>query len=463
MEAVVIHGTSWSFHRRPIGMAFLVRPRLSQLASGRRRHDMTNAAVNNRDVVVIGAGLAGLTAAATASAQGASVLVLEAHQPGGRARVTERDGFTFNFGGHALYAGGEGMGVLRRLGVQPQGAPPPLRTYQLLAGGELHRMPVGPGSLLRTTALSARSKVALGVLLARIGRLDAAASAGTSVEDWISDLGLRDDAGGVLRALVRISTYSNRLDELSAGATIQQLQRATAAGVLYLDGGWAQLIDGLRRQVEVRTGASVAGITDAAAGRVEVRLLDGEVVVARSVVLAAGPPVACEALLPAASPWRDLGDVVTASCLDVGVRGVPSPGYVLGVDEPVYGTIQGPPARQAPDGDAVIAVIRYGARSAEEDRPQLEGWLQHLGVRPEDIACSRFLARMAVVGAAPRAVTGGLAGRPTIDSTGVPGVLLAGDWVGPDGMLADAAFASGHAAGLRASARASSGAASMVA
>jgi hypothetical protein len=34
----------------------------------------------------------------------------------------------------------------------------------------------------------------------------------------------------------------------------------------------------------------------------------------------------------------------------------------------------------------------------------------------------------------------------------MPGVLLAGDWVGPDGMLVDASFASGHAAGLRAAA-----------
>ncbi len=33
---------------------------------------------------------------------------------------------------------------------------------------------------------------------------------------------------------------------------------------------------------------------------------------------------------------------------------------------------------------------------------------------------------------------------------GHPGILLAGDWVGPDGLLADAALASGHAAGIRA-------------
>lgn len=400
-----------------------------------------------KDVLVIGGGLAGLTAAATASAEGASVLVLEAHNPGGRARITERDGFTFNHGGHALYVGGEGYGILRRLGVQPQGAPPPLDTYQLLLDGRLHRMPVGPGSLLRTTALSARSKATLGKLLARLPKLVPAEHEGISVEDWIAAHDLRDDAVKVLRALVRVGTYTNTLDDLSAGAAIQQLQRSVDKGVLYLDGGWAQLLDGLRRQVEVRTGVQVASIADATAAGVEVRMVDGGVIAAKRVVLAAGPPAACAALLPAAPDWGDLGEPVTASCLDLGVRGVPSPGYVLGVDDPVYGTVQSPPARQAPVGDSVVAVIRYGARSAEEDRPQLEGWLPHLGVRPEDVAVSRFLARMTVVGAAPRAVNGGLAGRPAITATGIPGVYLAGDWVGSEGMLVDAALASGHGAG----------------
>lgn len=35
-------------------------------------------------------------------------------------------------------------------------------------------------------------------------------------------------------------------------------------------------------------------------------------------------------------------------------------------------------------------------------------------------------------------------------ASGLPRVFLAGDWVGPDGVLADAALASGHAAGLAA-------------
>jgi hypothetical protein len=40
-------------------------------------------------------------------------------------------------------------------------------------------------------------------------------------------------------------------------------------------------------------------------------------------------------------------------------------------------------------------------------------------------------------------------GRPAVDELGIPGVALAGDWVGPEGMLADAAVASAlRAAGV---------------
>jgi hypothetical protein len=53
---------------------------------------------------------------------------------------------------------------------------------------------------------------------------------------------------------------------------------------------------------------------------------------------------------------------------------------------------------------------------------------------------------MTVVGAVP--VPGvGLAGRVDVGDTGHEGVLVAGDWVGPHGHLADAALASGEDAG----------------
>jgi phytoene dehydrogenase-like protein len=141
---------------------------------------------------------------------------------------------------------------------------------------------------------------------------------------------------------------------------------------------------------------------------------------------------------------------LTAACLDAGLRRVPDPGYVLGIDAPVYASVQSPPARQAPPGQAVVAAVRYGATEAKPDRTLLQAHLARAGVREEDVVTSRFLPRMVVAGAAPTAARGGLGGRPAVDATGLPGVYLAGDWVGPTGLLADAALASGQIAALRA-------------
>ncbi len=167
-------------------------------------------------------------------------------------------------------------------------------------------------------------------------------------------------------------------------------------------------------------------------------------------IIATGRPAAARRLLPADPGWGDLGPEVTAACLDAGLRRVPDPGYVLGIDVPAYASVQAPPARQAPAGQAVVAAVRYGATDAKADRVVLESHLARAGVREEDVVTSRFLARMVVAGAAPIAARGGLRGRPAVDATGLPGVYLAGDWVGPTGLIADAALASARVAALRA-------------
>ena len=82
----------------------------------------------NADIVVVGAGLAGLVAAATAAesieGQRLRVVVIEGAQPGGRARTDERNGFKFNQGPHAVYLQGAGRKVMLGLGIDPTGGPP---------------------------------------------------------------------------------------------------------------------------------------------------------------------------------------------------------------------------------------------------------------------------------------------------------------------------------------------------
>lgn len=400
------------------------------------------------DVIVVGAGLAGLAAGAMAARAGASTLVLEARQPGGRARVVERDGFRWNMGVHALYRRGAGMDVLREAGLSPTGGRPPLDRYRALADGHLHDLPVGPASLLRTSLLGARDKAALTAFLVRLPLMGPAALAGRSVDEWLAQLGLRPGADRALRALIRLGTYASELSTFGADAALGQLQAASSGGVLYLDGGWTQLIAGLGARCPVRTGVKVTGL-EPAAGRVEVHTADGALV-ASQVIVATGTPAAAAAVVPGDPGWGDLGPEVTAACLDVGTTRLPDPGYVLGLDQPLYTTVQSPPAGgQAPPGCAVVASLRHGVTDADDDRRSLEAHMAVAGVRPEDVVARRFLARMVVTGAAPVSARGGLAGRPPV-TTACPGVLVAGDWVGPTGLLADAALASAREAARRA-------------
>src|SRR5690606_2048861 len=55
----------------------------------------------------------------------------------------------------------------------------------------------------------------------------------------------------------------------------------------------------------------------------------------------------------------------------------------------------------------------------------------------ERVVEARWSPAMLVMHAMPEVALGGLAGRPPVDATGIDGVRIAGDWVGPRGLLFD--------------------------
>ena len=65
----------------------------------------------------------------------------------------------------------------------------------------------------------------------------------------------------------------------------------------------------------------------------------------------------------------------------------------------------------------------------------------------------RFVPDLMVTSALPLASEGGLAGRPAVEVAERPGLFLAGDWVGPEGLLADASLASAREAARAIAAR----------
>ncbi len=410
------------------------------------------------DVLVIGGGIAGLCAAAEVANAGHGVEVLDAHAIGGRARTTDVGGYLLNVGPHAVYLGGPLYAQLTEWGIDVPGGTPLTDEGYLSVGEELHRFPGGPRSLLTTSALGVRSKVRAGKLLAGLAKLDTRRLVGRTVSEWIADQPA--DLRQFLLALVRVSSYTDLPDEFDAGAAVAQIVMSATTGVRYIDGGWQTIVDGLRRFVEahggvVREGAQVSGIAPGSDG-VDVHLADGTTRRARRVVLAAGGPelVARLAGRPVAGADR-LGPPVEAACLDLGLRTVPSKPFILGGDRPLYLSLHAPTAALAPGGGAVLSMMRYlrpGSPAPDHaaTRRELRALAAMAGVGNDDIVHYRYLARMTVYHGVPLARHGGLAGRPSIDAFGSSDVSIAGDWVGPVGMLADAAAASGRAAGRRA-------------
>jgi phytoene dehydrogenase-like protein len=262
-----------------------------------------------------------------------------------------------------------------------------------------------------------------------------------------------------LSALVRLTSYANADDAMSAGAAIRQVKQAVTGSVYYLDGGWQSLVDGLtaaatKSDVTVRAGVKVDRlIVDGSVGGIVTT--DGERIGADAVVLTTPPSVASVLAGASAQGLADFARAampVRAACLDLALSRLPVPSarFALGIDAPLYFSVHSAVAKLAPAGGALIHVAKYLAPddAAESGvRGELEALVDLLQPGWRDaVVSARFLPKMTVVEAAPLARFGGLGGRPAVAVAELPGLHLAGDWVGEEGLLADASFASARKA-----------------
>lgn len=417
------------------------------------------------DAVVIGGGLAGLATAAYLGRAGKSVTLLErASEAGGRAMTETKNEFNLNLGAHALYCRGQASGVLAELGVAFTGGRPSPSGGYALDGGIRHTLPGGFLSLLTTGLLSLPAKLEIARLLASLGRIDTAALDHLTINEWLERAMGQSDARRFIAAALRVATYVNAPDLQSAGAALAQL-RLGQSGVWYLDGGWTTLIAGLRRAAEaagaeIITGARVESVIRGGGdGRVRgVRLGTGSVIEAPVVVIAAGGPREAASLVEggetgALGAWAKAAVAARVACFDLGLRRLPDPHaiFALGVDRPLYFSVHSAVARLGPEGTAMIHTAKYllpGEKfDAQAARSEIEAMLDQVqkGWRSEVIV-ERYLPQMTVTHSIVRAAAGGLKGRPGPAVPDVPGLYVAGDWVGGEGMLADATLASARSA-----------------
>ncbi|HMJ15603.1 MAG TPA: FAD-dependent oxidoreductase [Polyangiaceae bacterium] len=407
------------------------------------------------DVVVVGAGLSGLGAAAYLARAGLSVRLVErASAAGGRAATARVRGFCFNRGPHALYRAGEAYRVLRELGVPFSGQEPPVHG-QALRGGELYDLPVDSRSLFSTRLFGWKRKWELGKLLGGFPRIAADELATISFSHWLDER-VSEESRAVVEAFGRLSSYVTRPDLFSAATAVRQLQRALQSSVLYLDGGWQTLADGLAAVARtagahVECGVRVEALaTDPRAGY-RVELGDGRSLRAAAVVLATPPQEAARLISSSgACPAAALVDAIPVrmATLDVALAKLPraEPRFVLGIDRPYYFSVHSGVAKLAPHAGALIHASKY-LRGDETDpakgRAELEALLDlaQPGWRAE-LMHAQYLPRITVAERLDLAGEGGAAARPPAAVPELPGLFLAGDWVPGGNWLADASLGS---------------------
>jgi phytoene dehydrogenase-like protein len=441
----------------------------------------------SKNVIIVGGGLAALAASVYLARAGRTVTIFEKRrQLGGRAITHLRRGFRFNLGPHAVYRAGAACDVYRELGVPVRGGRVAV-SGTALVDGTRYRLPTSFLSLLTSGLLSARAKLEATNIFWRLRKINSKEFASMTTSQWLDANVSNTDLRRMLEAMIRLATYSDHPEQQSAAVALDQLRLSTR-GVIYVDEGWQKLVDALHSHAVaagvnfVATSRIVGVEHDGAVRGVELGGLEledrndtlsvampemppegviGTLLKADTVLLTVDPATARELVggvvpIPAMTP-------VTATCLDVALSSLPVPKmkFALGIDRPLYFSVHSAYAQLTPRGGALIHVAKYRKQRAaivddeiETDEPvrpgdavaadeqELEFLLDDLQPGWRDVLVHRrFLPSMTVANVLVTPSTK----RPAV-TTPLPGLYLAGDWVGEEGILSDASLASARAA-----------------
>ena len=148
---------------------------------------------------------------------------------------------------------------------------------------------------------------------------------------------------------------------------------------------------------------------------------------------------------------------VRAACLDIALTKLPHPdqSVAFAIDKPLYLSVHSLSAdRVLEKGKGeLIHIMKYQSSfevsNPEIDRLEMEHFLDI--VQPgwrELVIKQRYLPNMIVYNLLVTDAQGGIKGRPPSKVNDTQGLYLVGDWIGQEGLLADASFASAKQAAM---------------
>jgi phytoene dehydrogenase-like protein len=371
-----------------------------------------NGASTSRRITIVGAGIAGLTAAITCAEGGAQVTVLEAHSAvGGRARSSDGP-YKANFGPHVLYKDGPFWAWMAQHNLLPPYAGLPIAQVRFRWEGKVRRTPP------------------LGALPAVLRLRGREAPAELDFRTW-AERQSDERTAAMLSGAAGVLTFHHDPGSLAASFVWPHTVRALLSpppAARYAIGGWNALVASLE------TRARELGVTIKTGERAQT-LPEPPVIVATELADARG-------LLGDDSLTWPSGHTV---CLDVAVRRRRGDPFVVS-DMDEAGWIErfsAADATLAPKGEELIQAqmpIRPG-ESVEQACTRLEAlmdasspdWRERETWRRRQVMDARTGA-LDMPGTSWR-------DRPAIDRG--DGVFLAGDMVAAPGLLSEVAWASG--------------------
>ncbi len=313
----------------------------------------------------------------------------------------------------------------------------------MLHDGDLVPAPFTPWALASSSQLTITQKWEVTRFLALLHTIDARHWERRTLGELLDRYTSTPLTRRLLKMFVAIATFGHS-NQMSAGAALRQL-KVGLAGVRYPDGGFQSLVDGLVRVaeetgVDLRCGVAATGVRR---GQVATRQRSLN---ADAIVLAVPPRVAEKLADVEFGPQR----ATRMATLDVVLDQAPrAPDNVIDLERAIYLSFHSPVAEL---GDGVVLhsakyLDPFAPFDADATRAEVESLLDRAqpGWR-DQVSYVRFLPRIAVNHWFCDAESGGQPGRPDI-SLG-DGMYVAGDWVGDEGMLTDAAMASGRRAAL---------------
>ncbi|MGX5609676.1 phytoene desaturase family protein [Bacillus cereus] len=228
------------------------------------------------DVIVVGGGLAGLSAAAHLAKNGKKVILMEKAKIGGRAMTVKIKGYEFNMGAHAFY--GRDTSTLHTLEKELQlkmnwaEFSPDKAIYDL--GQELTVIPSSLKGLMETKMLTGCNKFSFAwfVLLTMLGFHKG--SSNTSISEWMEEQKLNDEIKTMLLTLASSNFFTNKPEQIPSDVFFNYYKKIfrTQKPVSYLRGGWQNLIEQLTQVIEENDGEILTK-----AKLTEIKIEDGKI------------------------------------------------------------------------------------------------------------------------------------------------------------------------------------------